>query len=323
MKASEARARYASNEKELTRRIVLRAAQSIKAESVLDLWGGGGFAREVVEAIPNVALVSAEIDPHLWPALTLDAQRHGYVAHQGNVRSVRGRFDLIWLDMTSQWSGSARDTVVAASKLVADGGLLAITLLAARETPEIAADRLYLVPRSIERASGLGMSLLWTYQTGSPMWLVVLRKGSRSCWDDTPDGRFPVERMLGSYFESSIVPEVKALGWWASPFDDAYDWIDEVREWTPHMPFPKPRPQRGDNRRIVHLADMTPDQRRAILAYLDVTEPVAAQMPTLARRLRATERRAVPMSSLSPEKQAIVRALVDMKDAPRTEEPAA
>lgn len=267
MRPSEAKARYSSGEKEITRRIVLAAATSINAETALDLWGGGGSARAILAGLPDIALVSAETDPALWPAQALDAQTHGYVAHQGDLRSVRGRFDLIWLDLCSQWSGSARELVVAASKLLADRGLLAVTLLAARESPEVAADRLYIVPRSLERIVNGAVQLLWSYQTSSPMWLVILQRGAWSRWDDTPRqfSRFPSERILdpdgSSYLD--LAAEFRTQGFVATGM--GHDWIEDYRDWLPVTPI-TPEP----TKRVLKMSELSPEKQRIVRAFVDM-----------------------------------------------------
>jgi hypothetical protein len=260
MKPSEHATRYESTEKEVTRRILLRAIADTKAERVLTLAGTGIFDRELREVLPKVALVSAEQNPDLWPTHRLSGQTHAYVAHCGDFRTAGGRYDFIWLDLTSQWSKTARDAVQAGSRLLDHGGYLAITLLAAREDPEIAADRFYLLPRSIERATGLAVQLIWGYQTGSPMWLLILGPSGPG-WSD--------------WIVKGMEEDFHTYGW-AVPNADATDWVADYREWTPKMPvcvdIQNYLARRPKESRIVNLADLSPDERRALLAFIRVTD---------------------------------------------------
>lgn len=174
MKPSLVRARYDNEAKDIAREIVVTLGKSRNVESVLDLGGAGGSARRFREALPDAAVVVAETDQQLWPALRLDAQQSGYVFSPGDFRLAAGRYDLIWLDLCAQWCASTRDAVKAAARMVSDDGMLFVTLMAAREVPEIATERFTLVPLSLELATGLAVRVLYPYQTGAPMWLVGL-----------------------------------------------------------------------------------------------------------------------------------------------------
>lgn len=264
MKPSEHAARYASGEKEITRRIVIRAAESIKAERVLSLYGAGGFERELLQALPDCAIVSAERDPDLWATQLVEAQRLGFAVHQGDVATVKGTFDLIWLDLTSQYCKSMRDLIATVSKHLPDeDAIIAITLLAARETPEIAADRVAVLPRMLERATRRRVKLVWSYQTTSPMWLVILG-----------GPRLPREVSLDEQ-------DFRDLGWFGAL--DAWDWVNEFREWFPSLPVQPThfvsnkdgrsrgwKPYMSGGKRMVRLSDLNPDQRRLVLAMVDM-----------------------------------------------------
>lgn len=240
MKASVARKRYSNPVKTTPRDLVMALARDVQAETVLDLWGGGISARAFREAVPDAAVVSCETDPELWPTLRLDAQVHGYVPHLGDVATAAGKYDLIWLDLCSQWSGSARTTIHRAAAKLTERGAMAVTLMAAREAPEIAADRLFLVPLSIERASGLHVQVLYPYQTGSPMWLLILRPGKGRFWTDVHERTVRItgkniDNWRWSHAPSSpfdmVLEDLAADGFWCSPFDRSpaiHDLLEEA-----------------------------------------------------------------------------------------------
>lgn len=91
---------YSEPGKEMARAVVVEAARATEAKTILDLWGGGASARAFRAALPDSAVLSAERDRSLWPALVVDAQLHGYGYHLGDVTDAPGTYDLIWLDFT-------------------------------------------------------------------------------------------------------------------------------------------------------------------------------------------------------------------------------
>jgi len=207
---SAVRAHYDVATKVAARDIVVRAARTGQTETALDLWGGGASARALLDAFQDIAVVSCEVDPELWPSLRLDAQQRGYVPHCGPFQSAKGKYDLVWLDLCGQWSTKARDLITAGARMVTDRGLLAVTLLAARDDPGIAADRLWTVPASLERHTGMRVVTLYPYNTKSPMWLVILA---------------PVATVLLGYADNPR-PWTRASSWSLEP------------QWAPYPHYP-------------------------------------------------------------------------------------
>ena len=227
MRQSEATATYDNAGKSQARDIVVSVVAERRPESVLDLYGGGASARAIAHAVPGVALVSCETDPELWPAMRLDGQTHGFVGHCGDFRSAKGLYDFIWLDACWQWSDKARRDAIAASRMLSRDGAMAITLLAARERTETAIDRLFIIPRAIEEVTGLAVRLLYSYQTNSPMWLVVLAPG-HSDWGLTPYRLSPfISDRIGAVGDEAPFDAVRASmterGYWM--YEPWEDWV--------------------------------------------------------------------------------------------------
>jgi hypothetical protein len=223
MRASAVSLRYEAPPKATAREVVIRAAtgptyDSMRVsppESILDLWGGGGSAKAFREAFPDAAIVSCEVDEQLWPTLRQEAQRNDYVAHCGDFRTAGGFYDLVWLDLCGQWSKKARDLVAAGSRMTTADGILAVTLLAAREDPLIADDRLWVVPNSIERHTGMKVVVLYPYQSGSPMWLLILTRRDRTAWSLEPS-RFPSDFGLSPF--EMVMEDMREKGYVDSLF---------------------------------------------------------------------------------------------------------
>jgi hypothetical protein len=162
--------------KELARRIVVSVAEDMKARTILDLWGGGRSARAFREAIPSAIVTSAESDITEWPALRLDAQTHGYAHHFGDVATIEGSYDLIWLDFMGQAGADMRRVLRAVAPKV--NGWLAVTIMPARENERLLTgpERTQFLGLWLERVTGMKVGGIFPYRrTGNlPMWLVFL-----------------------------------------------------------------------------------------------------------------------------------------------------
>lgn len=184
MKASAAKARYANDGKDIARRLVAHWAAVNKVESMLELGGAGDSARLHRELLPEVSLVVAEQDQELWPLLRVEAQQFGYALVTGDFREARGIYDAIWLDLCSQWCPTTREAVIDASRMLTKEGILAVTVLGAREVPEIAVDRWAILPFLVSQAAGKGVEGIYRYRSGSPMWLFFLSGRYGASWND-------------------------------------------------------------------------------------------------------------------------------------------
>lgn len=260
---------YTQPGKTMARQVAIACAKLWGARSILDLWGDGESARAFQSAIPEAAVISAEIDKRLWPALMVDAQKHGYGYHLGDVADVPGKWDFIWLDFCGQASKSMAKTLHAAKRQLNVDGLLAVTVMPARESDVLVSQmRERVLPMWIEEQTGCAVRLLLPYrrENNLPMWLLVLMPGWRSFFGD--DDYFSIVRDSlndeGYWFFLGRAIETGASG---QEWGALQDLIET------HPGFPKP-----ESKWKVSWSDLTPAQRGVVGALLAASGTPQEQM---------------------------------------------
>ena len=193
----QAREAYGTDGKAAARRAVVAAAQDMQASTVLELYGDGESARAFRTALPDAALISAEKDRRLWARVMVEAQSLGFGYVLGDVRTAPGTYDLIWLDLMGPVSREMRGLLQSMkSKLNADG-LLALTIMPARETDVIftGEERERFIPQWLQAITGMTVQFLFPYQRrrGQWMWLLFLIHSTNNFWADTPSAWFKDE----------------------------------------------------------------------------------------------------------------------------------
>lgn len=268
-KIEAARAAYASAGKSLARAVAVAIATERNVLTILDLWGGGESARAFRAALPGSAVLSAEIDPELQPALLVDSQTNGYGAFLGDAADAPGTYDLIWLDLCAQASAATERVVRQVSKKVNRDGLLLLTILPARERDrELVGDgRLRRLPMWIEEASGAAVTLLMPYRrhNGLSMWLVGLQRGRPSQFDSAASFK-------------SVTEAVSRDGMWTASPDLVPAPARELVRLAAVSNDREPEFDRlGPDRKVVRMNELHPAARELVLALIDAHQKSVEQ----------------------------------------------
>lgn len=266
-----ARAAYETAGKSIARTIALDVARSGRSMTILDLWGGGESARMFRSAIPDAAVVSAEVDEELWPVQLQDSQANGYVAHLGDAADAPGKYDLVWLDFCGQASSAMERTMKACAAKVVRGGTLGVTILPARESERLISGeaRWLHLPLWMEGVTGFKVELLLPYRrdNGLPMWLVLLRPGSKSHFHDA--AAFEVVRKA-----------VRDNGYWSTiPLSPAARELLSQRGWVAHntndtdadLAQRLDAPDMGE-RRVLKMNELNSNEAALVRALIDAGE---------------------------------------------------
>jgi hypothetical protein len=246
----QAREAYGTDGKAAARRAVIAVAQDMQASTVLELYGDGQSARAFRAELPDAAVVSAEKDSRLWARLMVEAQTLGFGYVLGDVRKAPGTYDLIWLDLMGPVSRQMRDLLHSTKTKLNSDGLLALTVMPARETDVIftGEERERFIPMWLQAVTGLKVHFLFPYRRGRGqwMWLLFLQRSSANLWSDTPSAWFKeegsIEDVLRQLHEEGYFEF--GLPGWSRQAHALYDAMEGYFIATEH-PFWTPKPRRS------------------------------------------------------------------------------